>query len=276
MKRPLLCLLLLALPLPALAQVSVRDTAHARSIGMGGAYRALGLGADALLGNPASMSLLKAYQIELTGAYDFAARDGYGILALRDSSTSDLAAGLNYQFLAMGTPAARRFGHLATLGISFPIGNALIIGASGKYFNQSGAARANAGTMDVGLAVRPGGGLVIGLGAHNVVDTTQPELARFFTGSLAYLGSSFNVALDVRSTLRGDTGAPMLNLGGEYMFGQSFLARLGYAHDFFTSQNFGSIGVGFFGEGGGVDLAYRHEFGNLDGRLLTLTARLQM
>jgi hypothetical protein len=66
-----------------------------------------------------------------------------------------------------------------------------------------------------------------------------------------------------------------LNVGGEYLFGQSFFVRAGYAHDFSATSNFVSGGLGFFGQGGGVDVAYRHEFGGAQSKLVALTIRLQ-
>jgi hypothetical protein len=218
---------------------------------------------------------LKVYQVELTGAYDFNGKDGYGNVALRDSQTSDLAAGVSYNFLAIGGPNNRSFGHLGTVALALPIADVVSIGVSGRYLYQTGAHVVNAGTMDAGLAVRPVAAFIIALGASNVIDTRQEELPRYYSGSLAYLGQAFKLAADVRSTLRGDTGKPFLNVGGEYMFGQSFYLRAGYGHDFAVSNNLVSGGVGFFGEGGGVDLAYRHEFGGSQSKLLALTVRLQ-
>lgn len=276
MNRQLLLALLLTAPLASAQNLAIRDFAHARSIGMGGAYRATGLGADSVGGNPAATGLLKVYQIELAGAYDFPHQDGFGSVALRDSQTSDVAAGVGYHFIATGGPGARTFGHLSTLSLAVPIADAIVVGVSGNYLYQSGASPANAGTMNAGLMVRPAGGLVIGIGAHNIIDTRNPELDRYYSGSLAWLSPAFTIALDVRSTLRSDNGKPQLNLGGEYFISQLVFVRAGYAHDFLLNYNSVSAGAGIFTSGAGFDISYRHEFGNTQTRLLAATLRFQM
>ncbi|HEY1087809.1 MAG TPA: hypothetical protein VGE37_08945, partial [Archangium sp.] len=72
----------------------LRDIASARNIAMGGAYEALGYGAEVINGNPAALSLYKRYQIELNGAWDIPQGYANGSLALADS-TNALAMGIS-------------------------------------------------------------------------------------------------------------------------------------------------------------------------------------
>ncbi|MFN0063964.1 MAG: hypothetical protein ACKVPX_15765 [Myxococcaceae bacterium] len=256
--------------------LSVAELAHARGVGMGGAFRGLGQSPEAVMGNPASLSMVRGYQIEMTGAWDAATRDGFGSVALRDSATSEVAAGIGYQFLKTGRGANASYGHLTTLALSLPVVQWLTLGVSGHYLNVSGATTTNAGTLDAGLALRPLGGLVVGFSVHNIVDTSNPELLRYYSWQLGWLGQSFALGLDVRSTLQADNGAPLLNVGGEYVIGKLIPIRAGYSREFGTQQNFFSAGAGVTGESVGVDVAYRHEFGGNESRLLVLTFKIQL
>lgn len=275
----LLLATLLLLPSLALAQVPLfSQLTNARGIGMGGAYRGLGLGADATLGNPASLAALKTYQVELTGDWDFGLKDGYGGLSIRDSQTSDVGAGLDYHFLSIHDAAGnRRSAHLGTLALGFPLAKAVLLGVAGKYLYLPGdGAKISAATVDAGLVVQPVEGLSVGFSGHNLVDTHHAELARFYSGQLGYTAGLFSAEFDVSGDPGRDGGfKPLYNVGAEYVVSSSYPLEAGFAADTLTGARYVSGGVGAFGEGGGVDLAYRHQT-NGDGRLLVLTLRLQM
>jgi hypothetical protein len=276
MKRLLFFALLCANAVALAQTINLPDLSHARGIGMGGAFRGTGLGADSINGNPASIALIKTFQTELSGTFDIPSKDGYGSVAIRDSQTSELAAGIGYHFLALGGLDNRSWGHLNTLALALPLADALVIGVAGNYLYQTGGHHVNAATFDAGAVVRPFGGFLVGVSANNIIDTRQAELARYYTGSLAYLGPNFTIAGDIRSTLRQDNGAPTLNVGGEVFIGQIVFLRAGYSHDFLQNGNFVTGGAGVFSQGAGVDVAYRHEFGGNGARLLALTLRLQL
>ncbi len=147
--------LLLALSLPVLAHAQeavapdlfrkpraedLRDLQSARGYGMGGAWRALGLGAEAGLGNPAALAAFRTYRVELTGAWDWEGKDASGMVALADSSTSALAAGVSYQLVSLGKGTERTTAHINTIAMGLPIANSLLIGVSSRYLLMRGAA----------------------------------------------------------------------------------------------------------------------------------------
>src|SRR5690242_7797327 len=68
----------------------LRDVLSARAYGMGGAWRALGVGAESGTGNPAALAAFRTYRIELTGAWDWVGKDAFGMVAVADSSSSPL------------------------------------------------------------------------------------------------------------------------------------------------------------------------------------------
>src|SRR5260370_40305365 len=78
------------------------DLMHARNYAMGGAYRALGPGGEALGGNPAAMLVQKVYVMELTGAWDSANKFGFASASIVDSQTTQVAARMSHHFGSLG------------------------------------------------------------------------------------------------------------------------------------------------------------------------------
>ncbi|WP_375756847.1 hypothetical protein [Corallococcus exercitus] len=255
----------------------LRNVASARSLGMGNAFRATGLGADALLGNPAAMALFPAYRIEGTGAYDPRNKEGYLGLSLADSSSGRLALGVDYHWLSLGRGGARTSANLSTLGAALPLSQSLIIGLSGHYLRLNGQQRfANSITMDAGILVRMSEQLTLGVSGHNLIDTENVELTRYFSAHAGYVGQALVVAFDVRADFETrDSAVLTYNTGAEYILDQTIPLRLGYTYDGFQEVSRLTVGAGFMSPGGGgVDLAYQHDLGGLNGRMLALTLRL--
>ncbi|RKH72706.1 hypothetical protein D7X55_22000 [Corallococcus sp. AB049A] len=255
----------------------LRNVANARSLGMGSAFRATGLGADALLGNPAAMALFPAYRIEGTGAVDPRNKEGYLGISLADSSSGRLAMGVDYHWLSLGRGGARTKSSYSTLGAALPLGQSLLIGLSGHYLRLNGQSRfANSVTMDAGLIFRLSEQLSLGVSGHNLIDTDNVELTRYFSGHVAYVGPSVVVAFDMRGDFETrDSSVFTYNTGAEYIVDQTIPLRVGYTYDGFQRVSRVTVGAGFLSPGGGgVDLAYQHDLGGLNGRMLALTLRL--
>ncbi|RKI08067.1 hypothetical protein D7Y15_26785 [Corallococcus sp. AB030] len=255
----------------------LRNIASARSLGMGGAYRATGMGADALLGNPAAMALYPAYRIEGTGAYDPRNKEGFLGISLADSSSGRLALGVDYHWLSLGRGGGRTSANLSTLGAALPLGQSLLIGLSGHYLRLNGQSRfANSITMDAGILVRLSEQLSLGVSGHNLIDTDNVELTRYFSAHAAYVGQAVVVAFDMRGDFETrDSTVLTYNTGAEYIFDQTIPLRAGYTYDGFQKISRVTVGAGFLSPGGGgLDLAYEHDLGGLNGRVLSLTLRL--
>lgn len=267
--------LLLPAAAPAQAGTGLRDVMHARNYAMGGAYRAHGLGAEAIAGNPAALPLYRRYQLELTGAWDAQTKFGFGSLAIADSATSEIAAGVSYDYVSLGRGEERRTVHLNTLALAVPLGGSFFLGASGRHVLMPG--RANAVTMDAGLLIRPVPSLAIAASGHNLIDIHNPDVTRYFQLGSAFLGNLFTAAFDVRADFQ-DEEAPQLSYGAglEYVTGNAFPVRGGYSYSAVTRTHFLSGGLGLITEGGGMDLAYRHELGGAGSRMLALTIKVQV
>ncbi len=281
MPRRLMLLLALCLSTPALAQSDVedlRDIHSARGYGMGGAYRALGLGTESVLGNPAAMALFRLYRLELHGAWDVAGKDAFGGVSVMDGKTSALAAGLDLHVLSLRNGAGRSTAQYSTLAMAFPLTPGVLVGSSVHYLRMTGARQANATTVDAGALLRFTDGFILGFSAHNLIDTRNPELTRYYSAHGGLLLGLFTVAFDVRADFETREESIFTYSGGfEYILGQSLPVRLGYTYDGFHKASQIGVGLGFMTpDGGGLDLGYRHDLGGEKGRVLALTLKLMV
>jgi opacity protein-like surface antigen len=274
-------LLALCLSTTVYAQSDVedlRDIQSARAYAMGGAYRALGLGTEAVLGNPAAIAMWRMYRMEAHGAWDTAGKDAFAGVSLMDAKTSELAAGLDYHILSLRSGEGRATAHFSTLAFALPITQGVFIGTSIHYLRLTGPRRANSSTVDAGLLLRFSDSFTAGFSAHNLIDTQNPELTRYYSAHVGYLTGLLTVAADVRADFESqDKRILTYSAGVEYILGQVLPVRLGYTYDGFSKASQLGMGLGFMTEsGGGIDLGYRHDLGGDKGRLLALTIKLQV
>ncbi|WP_308809560.1 hypothetical protein [Archangium lansingense] len=255
----------------------LRELLSARAYGMGGAWRALGIGAESGTGNPAALAAFRSYRIELTGAWDWVGQDAFGSVALADSATSPLAAGVSYQLVSLGKGVERATGHLNTVGLAVPFGEAFMIGVNSRYLLLRGAREANAITGDAGILFRPSPVIAIGVSGHNLIGTGNAELTRYYSAHAGVFAGLLTLAADVRADFETNNQTTLTYSGGlEYILGQNFPIRAGYTWDGFTRSSQVGVGIGLLTPGGGIDLAYRHDFGGENGRLVALTFKVQV
>lgn len=257
------------------AEADLRELMHARNYAMGGAYRALGLGAESVYGNPASLALYKRYQVELSGALDTSVPFGFGTLSVVDSATSDVAGGVSYHFVSLGRGEGRTVAHLSTLSFALPLSGAVHLGVSGHHALFAGASEGNVLTGDAGLLIRPTPSLTVSFSGHNLIDTQREQLPRYFVLSSGLVAGLLSIAADVQSEL-GNALNPSYAAGIEYIVGQATPLRAGYTYDSRRGTHLVSAGLGLLTEGGGIDLAYRHELGGAQSRLFALTLKVQV
>lgn len=255
----------------------LRNLTSARGYGMGGAWRALGVDALAGTGNPAAVAAFRSYRIEMTGGWDWVGKDAAGSVAVLDSATSALGAGVSYQLVSLGKGTQRTTAHLNTVALAVPLGEALMIGVSSRYLLMRGARQANAITGDAGILVRPGDFLSIGVSAHNLIGTGNPELTRYYSAHAGIFAGLLTVAADVRADFTTNNRTTFTYSGGmEFLLGQNIPLRAGYTWDGFTRSSQLGLGIGVLTGGGGLDLAYHHEFGGEKGHLVALTFKVQV
>lgn len=279
--RRLWLVLSLAIATPAAAQFTstqgpdLRDLAYARNIAMGGAYESLGYGAESIGGNPAAMSIYKRYQIEASGAWDIPQGYGFGTLGLADS-TNPLAAGVAYTFATFGG-SERTWAHVTTLALSYSFGDLIHIGLAGRHHALLGGSNTNSITMNAGVVVRPAEWLSIGLSGHNLIPVYNANVSRYFVASISsQLFGQLSPCFDLRADFNQPTPRFAFEGGLEWLIAQLIPVRAGYQYDAIGGHQYVSGGIGWFSDGSGVDVAYRHEIGGLNGRLISLSLKLQL
>lgn len=279
MKRlTILCSALLSLT--AFGQIEnspdLRDLQAARNVGMGGAYEAMGYGAETIAGNPAALTLYRRYQIEASGAWDIPQGYGFGTVAVADS-TNELAMGLSYHFATYGG-TERRYAHLTTLALGYSFGNLIHIGLATRHHVIVGSIRnTNSVSLNAGLVVRPAEWLTIGFSGHNLISVFNPDISRYFVASIAgQFFSQLSPAVDVRMDFNQPNPRIAVHAGIEWLISNTFPIRLGYQFDGIANHHYIGGGIGWFSEGSGVDLGYRHEIGGQEGKMISLTLKLQL
>ncbi len=175
------------------------DVQQARNYAMGGAYHSLGLGTEAIEGNPATMSLFKRYQVELGGAWDIPNGMAFGGLSVMDSASSDLAMGVSYQLLTFNSPYGQSTAHLTTLGVAYPITDWLHIGVSGRNQIIDGPYSTNSITVTAGIALRIYDLVVLGFTGANLIPVNSPLVNRYFALSLAGNFGLFSPSVEVKA-----------------------------------------------------------------------------
>lgn len=263
-----------SLPAPAPGP-DLRDLMHARNLAMGGAYMSLGYGAEAVGGNPAALAAYKRYQTEISGAWDVPNGMGLGTFALADS-TNALAGGISYHFVTFGG-LERRYGHLTTIAAAYSLADWIHLGVSGRHHVLVGASNTNSITMNAGLLIRPAQFLSIGISGHNLINNFNKDITRYFVASVSsMLFNQLTPIFDLRADFNQPTPRFAFHGGLEWLIAMTVPVRVGYQHDNIMNHRYISGGIGFFSQGSGVDFAYRHEIGGAEGRLVSLTLKLQL
>ncbi|MES1205130.1 MAG: hypothetical protein ABUS79_04260 [Pseudomonadota bacterium] len=266
------------------------DYVGARALGMGGAGRADARGDEGPLLNPAGMSLGRLYTVD--AAYQFMTRDGGHVIhgsAVDSTSAFHIAGGLFYNYrTASVTGLPRLAGHEAGLALSYPIGDMVMIGATGKYLHLAGGSPDATGTTgkisgitaDAGLIVRVGSMLTIGVAGYNLRDLRTRQAPVGVGYGLAFNpGSKLMVVVDgLHDFTTTDTARGVLTTvagGAEYTFEQKVVVRLGGGRDGVAARGFVSAGAAVMSELGAVDLGVRQDVSG-DRKVTVLSAGLRL
>ncbi|MBL8939514.1 MAG: hypothetical protein JNM69_33445 [Archangium sp.] len=263
------------MPTPVHPGPDLRDLMHSRNMAMGGAYMSMGYGAEVIGGNPAALSAYKRYQIEASGAWDVPNGMGFGTLGLADS-TNQIAGGISYHFVTFGG-LERRWAHVTTMALAYSIADWIHLGVAARHHVIVGASNTNSITMNAGLLLRPASFLSIGVSGHNLINNFNKDITRFFVASVsALILGQLTPCFDLRADFNEATPRFAYQGGLEWLIAMSFPVRIGYQFDGIMNHQYLSGGIGWFTEGSGVDLAYRHELGGAEGRLISLTVKIQL
>jgi hypothetical protein len=266
------------LPAPASAYEPWLEPMGARGLGLGGAVIASATGADALIANPAAMSLVRSYIWENYYRYDNSTMGSAGFTALVDSFKNErLAAGLFTSMAtaepsheASGTVLDEKFWRLG-LALSLTFTDWLAIGVNGHYFNYKleglpdGDVKEKAFTLDVGAIGRIGDMFSVGLVAYDLLTDHSDERPYVFGAGVAARLLKNQLLLEVDGLLEG--GKPWIRGGAEFFFAQGIVVRGGGGRRQFLEQTFVTGGMGYITKSTSVELSVQHQ---LDGERATI------
>jgi hypothetical protein len=262
------------LPAPA-AGPDLRDMMHSRNMAMGGAYLSMGYGAESIGGNPAAIAAFKRYQVEASGSWDVPNGMGFGTLGVADS-TNQISGGVSYHYVTYGG-LERRYGHITTMAIAYSITPWIHLGLAGRHHVLVGASNTNSITMNAGLLIKPAEFISIGVSGHNLINNFNRDITRYFVASVSMLiVGQLTPCFDLRADFNQPTPRFAYHAGLEWLIAMAFPIRVGYQHDDIMNHRYLSGGLGYFNQGSGVDIAYRNELGGAEGRLISVTLKLQL
>jgi opacity protein-like surface antigen len=192
-----------------------------------------------------------------------------------------VAAGLSYAFATFGG-IDRRWAHVTTLALSVPIADFLHLGVAVRHHALVGASNTNSVSLNAGIVFRPAEWLSLGISGHNLIPVYNIDITRYFVASVSslivgQLTPVFDLTVDFNQA------NPKLAYHGgvEWLIANTVPVRVGYEYNGITGHQYFSFGLGYFSNGSGIDLAYRHELGAPSdgyaaGRLLSISLKLQV
>ncbi|GAB4299196.1 MAG: hypothetical protein Kow0090_14680 [Myxococcota bacterium] len=238
-----------------------------RPLGLGGAYRALADGNDALYLNPAGMSLRPNYHVDM--AYSFNRWGGGNIfnISIKDSETSyPLAAGLGFTYLTENENLRDFKGYRLEFGLSYLITTWMLIGGNIRYYDfdvgRVEGKWANA-TADIGLLFPIHQYISFAVTGTNLIRAgDDPPPLKTAQGIRVGHYSYFNLLFDFEQDYTtGDTIKLIYHGAGELMLGSYFAFRIGYSDDFAYEQKYITGGLGFISPRFGLDFGIKQRVG---------------
>jgi len=273
MYRSALIILSLLVSWPVMAD----DFVGTRPLGMGGAHRAIVTGNDAIVLNPAGMSLFKRYSFEAQYllATKFDSEDGPDQhifhISVVDNQIQYFATGMAYTRVERGDDKA---GNRYDMAFSVPLSEGLLIGTDIKYldFERKDKADVNAVSVDVGVLLRTSFGLHLAVVGYNLTNTGDYlEHPISMSAAMMYspfrtLELSFDWFINFQKPTDIDEPTSDKETGYSYAFGAEYLLlgqitmRGGYLIDKSRpggDDQYWSVGIGYVTQRFAFEFGYR-------------------
>lgn len=289
---------ILLLILACASSAGAADFLGTRPMGMGGAHRAVVTGNDAIMLNPAGMSLFKRYAFELQYMLrpDWNEKGGEEehvfSTSVVDNQLAPFATGLAYTRIERGDS---KKGNRYDMAFSYDISSNLMLGTNIKYlnFDRNGKKDAvDAVTVDVGMLLRFDFGLHIGVVGYNLTNTAD-YLEHPISMAAAVMYSPFRsleIAFDwfinyqKPKDINDPTGdketAYSYHFGAEYILFGQFMIRAGYTIDqanaYTGDEQYWAAGAGYISKTIAIDFGYQGSIHNSWNNTFGVMVRLFM
>jgi hypothetical protein len=212
-----------------------------------------------------------------------ASRQTYGIGAVDSvGSSSRLAGGLGATWTRQDPDGVDRTATDLRFALAYPLSDKLFLGAGGRFLwlSQNGAgplgpSYASAGlqndrivknfAFDLGLTLRPGGGLSLALVGNNLNGANSGYQPLTLGGGIGYALDKFGIEADLVADLATYEQTKMRGMGGaELLLGDHALIRGGYRYDDGVQSHSGSLGLGYIDKMFSADLGVRRVLSGAD------------
>ncbi|MDD5309795.1 MAG: hypothetical protein PHU25_20965 [Deltaproteobacteria bacterium] len=255
-------------------------TMDPRPIGMGMTLRAAPGATAGIYLNPATIAMAKLFHLELMYQHTGEDSENMGGLAVVDSITTIVAAGLSFNYARINKANMDHESYDGRLALAGNFADVFFVGLTGRYLRveqnmsrskwgpngraampSSGSHNVDGFTFDAGLALKPVDVFSIGVVGYNLTDT----------GSIfapVKLGSGLSVfALDM-ITVEGDVVIDFtsfekvneeIHAGAEILVAGSVPLRGGYIYDVYYGINSVTAGIGYVGAQFALDFGYMQE-----------------
>lgn len=241
------------------------------------ADRALSSSVSALFQNPANMATARVYHAAaLVQIWPEASRQTYGIAAVDSvGSSSRVAGGLGATWTRQDPDGVDRTASDLRFALAYPLSDKLFAGAGGRFLWLSengpgplGPSYAASGldgdkimknfAFDLGLTLKPGGGLSMALVGNNLngADTGFQPLT--LGGGIGFVRDKFGIEGDVVSDFVTWDKNKLRAMGAlELMLGDHAVVRGGYRFDQGAVSHSASLGLGYIDTTFSADLGVR-------------------
>jgi opacity protein-like surface antigen len=268
-----------------------------RIAGKNGADRALGSSVSALFDNPANMATSRVYHISaLMQLWPEASRQSYGIGAVDSvGSSSRVTGGLGATWTRQDPDGADRTATDLRFAMAYPFSDKLFAGAGGRFMWLSengdgplGPSYASAGldgekilksfTFDLGLTLKPGGGLAFALVGNNLNGADNGYQPLTLGGGIGFVRDNFGIEANLVSDfVTWDENKVRLMAGTEILFGDHVITRAGYRWDQGADSHSASLGLGYIDKTFSADLGVRRVLAGdpVTALVLTLTYHVE-
>jgi hypothetical protein len=236
-----------------------------RVAGKNGANRALGSSVSALFDNPANMATSRVYHAAaLVQIWPEASRQSYGLAAVDSvGSSSRVTGGLGATWTRQDPDGVDRTATDLRFALAYPFSEKLFAGAGGRFMwlSQNGAgplgpSYASAGlggdkilksfAFDLGLTLKPGGGLSFALVGNNLNGADNGFQPLTLGGGIGFMKDKFGIEADLVSDLvTWEENKLRAMLGTEILFGDHVITRAGYRFDQGADSHSASLGLGY-------------------------------
>jgi hypothetical protein len=255
-------------------------TMDPRPLGMGMTLRAAPSATAGIYLNPATIAMAKLFHLELMYQYTGEDSESTGGIAVVDSITTVVAAGLSFNYSRIDKANTEHESYDGRLALAGNFADVFFVGLTGRYLRveqntsrskwgpngraampASGSQNVDGFTFDAGVALKPVDVFSIGVVGYNLTDTGSifapiklgTGLSIFALDMLVIEG---DVVLDFTSFEKVNEE---IHAGAEILIAGSVPLRAGYIYDVFYEMNSVTAGIGYVGSQFALDFGYLQE-----------------